>query len=129
MRRNLSNFSRNICGAKSNQILWTIFKRYHNEVKGSGYSKGFIPCNIRATNQYRDRDCVAYPINRYLNPVIKNFFVQAGVTVDEDAYALSEMLQFIWRTAIRDGKPINLYVPSSRMRHLLEKWIEENSIA
>ena len=129
MRRNLSNFSRNICGAKSNQILWTIFKRYHNEVKGKGYSKGFIPCNIRATNQYRDRDCVAYPINRYLNPVVKNFFAQAGVIVDDDAYALSEMLQFIWRSAIRDGKPINVYVPSSRMRHLLEKWIEENSIS
>ena len=129
MRRNLANFSRNICGAKSNQILWTIFKRYHNEVKGKGYSKGFIPCNIRATNQYRDRDCVAYPINRYLNPVVKNFFAQAGVIVDDDAYALSEMLQFIWRSAIRDGKPINVYVPSSRMRHLLEKWIEENSIS
>ena len=129
MRRNLANFSRNICGAKSNQILWTIFKRYHNEVKGKGYSKGFIPCNIRATNQYRDRDCVAYPINRYLNPVVKNFFAQAGVIVDDDAYALSEMLQFIWRSAIRDGKPINVYVPSSRMRRLLEKWIEENSVS
>ena len=129
MRRNLANFSRNICGAKSNQILWTIFKRYHNEVKGKGYSKGFIPCNIRATNQYRDRDCVAYPINRYLNPVVKNFFAQAGVIVDDDAYALSEMLQFIWRSAIRDGKPINVYVPSSRMRRLLEKWIAENSVS
>ena len=97
-------------------------------MRGKGYSKGFVPCNIRATNQYKGRDCLAYPINRYLNPVVKNFFVQAGVTVDEDAYALSEMLQFIWRSAIRDGNPINLYVPSSRMRHLLEKWIEENSI-
>lgn len=129
MRRNLSNYFRNICGAKSERNLWTVFKDSHKAVRGKGYSRGFVPCNIRATNQYRDRDCVAYPINRYLNPVVKNFFAQAGVIVDDDAYALSEMLQFIWRSAIRDGKPINVYVPSSRMRRLLEKWIEENSVS
>ena len=76
-----------------------------------------------------DRNCVAYLVNKYWNPFVKSFFTSKGIAVDEDAYALSEMLQFIWRSAIRDGKPINWYVPSSRMRHLLEKWIEENSIA
>ena len=29
----------------------------------------------------------------------------------------------IWRSAIRDGKPINLYIPSKRMRELLINWI------
>ena len=43
--------------------------------------------------------------------------------MDEDAYALSEMLQFIWRSAIRDGKEIWVYLPSVRMRSLLEEWI------
>lgn len=43
----------------------------------------------------------------------------------EEQFALSEMIQFIWRSAIRDNKPIKLYIPSVRMRNLLEKWIEE----
>ena len=59
---------------------------------------------------------------------LEKFFEQNGITVDEDGFALSEMLQFIWRSAIRDGKEIWVYIPSVRMRNLLEQWIEENSI-
>ena len=70
---------------------------------------------------------VAYLVNRYLNPVVKNFFKSRNVEVDEDGYALSEMLQFIWRSAIREYREINVYIPSSRMRDLLLIWIKENS--
>ena len=82
---------------------------------------------MRATNEYRDRNCVAYLMNRYMNPIVKNFFLQHNVNVDEDGYALSEMLQFIWRSAIRQGREIWVYIPSIRMRNLLKQWIEENS--
>ena len=54
------------------------------------------------------------------------FLESKGVTVDEDGFALSEMLQFIWRSAIRDNKEINIYIPSSRMRNLLVGWINNN---
>ncbi|MEG2695893.1 MAG: hypothetical protein RR966_15745, partial [Acinetobacter sp.] len=43
----------------------------------------------------------------------------------EDIFALSEMVQWVWRSAIREGNPINIYVPSSRMRDLLERWLED----
>ena len=62
-----------------------------------------------------------------MNPIVKNFFLQHGVNVDEDGYALSEMLQFIWRSAIRNGEEIWVYIPSVRMRNLLKQWIDENS--
>ena len=39
-------------------------------------------------------------------------------------YALSTMLQWIWRSAIRRGEEIWLYVPSRRMRTLLKDWME-----
>ena len=67
-------------------------------------------------------------INRYLNPYIKQFFVSNGIDIDEDGYAMSEMLQFLWRSAIRDGKEINVYIPSIRMRKLLEQWIKDNPL-
>ena len=62
-----------------------------------------------------------------MNPVIKKFFEVHDIEVNEDGYALSEMLQFIWRSAIRCGNEIWVYIPSSRMRELLADWIEENS--
>ena len=105
-----------------------IFKDYKSKLKGEGYSKGFIPVNSRATNEYKDRFNIAYPVNRFLNPYVKNFFTSNNIEINENGWALSEMLQFIWRSAIRDGKEINVYIPSKRMRNLLKAWIEENKL-
>lgn len=127
MKNNLSNYFRHIRNNCSSDSIWTTFKEFQEVLKGKGYTKAFVPMNARATNQYRSRTSVAYPINRYINPFVKNFFNSNNIDVDEDGYALSEMLQFIWRSAIRDGKEIWIYVPSIRMRTLLLKWIEENS--
>lgn len=113
--------------SRSSNNIWTTFKDYKKYISGKGYTKGYLPLNIRASNEYRDRTAVAYVANRYFNPVIKNFFAQKGIEVDEDGYALSEMLQFLWRSAIRDGHRITVYVPSKRMRMLLENWIEEQA--
>jgi hypothetical protein len=82
---------------------------------------------MRASNKYANKNSVVYPVNRYIDPGIKNFFLRHNVSVDEDGYALSEMLQFIWRSAIRNGEEIWVYIPSIRMRNLLKQWIEENS--
>ena len=80
---------------------------------------------MRATNDFRQKQDLAYLINVYYNPIIKNFFVDRGGDIDESKYALSELIQWIFRSGIRDGKPINLYIPSSRMRGLLEEWLEK----
>ena len=43
--------------------------------------------------------------------------------MDLDAYALSEMIQFICRSRVRRGEPIYCYIPSKRMRELLIDWL------
>ena len=128
LRDNLTNYFINITGKGVSHNLWTTFSDYRPYLKGKGYTKGFESLNARATNRWRECDCVAYTVNRYLNPLIAQFFRLADIDINQDAYALSEMLQFIWRSAIRDGKPITIYIPSSRMRRLLKNWIEENSV-
>ena len=35
------------------------------------------------------------------------------------------MIQFIWRSAIRNGEPVNVFIPSKRMRILLQKWLKD----
>jgi hypothetical protein len=109
-----------------NNNIWTTFKDYKQKLSGGGYAKGFLPSNSRATNAYKDRTCLAYCLNRFIDPLIVKFFEKHNVTVSENEYALSEMLQFIWRSAIREGKEINVYIPSKRMRDLLIQWIKDN---
>jgi hypothetical protein len=60
-----------------------------------------------------------------MNPVLKHFFIQKNIIVNDEEYALSELVQWVWRSAIRDGKEINLYIPSSRMRRLLTDWLNK----
>lgn len=127
LKKNIYNYFRNIRDNKAEDNIWTTFKDYKELLKGKGYTKGFLPCNARATNEYRNRTNVVYPINKYLNPFVKNFFTINQISVDENGFALSEMLQFIWRSAIRDGNEIWVYIPSIRMRTLLQQWIKKNS--
>ena len=127
LKNNLSNYFKNIRKTKTGENLWTTFVDYKTLLSGKGYGRSFVPLNMRASNKYRDRISIAYPVNRYLNTGVKNFFIKHNIDVDEDGFATSEMLQFIWRSAIREGKEIWVYVPSYRMRHLLIDWIDKNS--
>ena len=127
LKNNLENFFRHKRNSKSGENLWTTFADFQKILSGKGYGRAFVPVNMRASNQYRERTSIAYPVNRYINTGVKNFFIKHGVETDEDGFATSEMLQFIWRSAIRDGKEIWIYIPSIRMRTLLKNWIDENS--
>lgn len=122
IQRSMYSFIRRIAKAKSGDVLWTTIKDFENDLKGRGYSKGFIPVNTRATNDYADRYALMYMFSRFMNPYEKSFFQDNGVRVNEELLALSDMLQWIWRSRIRNGESIKLYLPSSRMRGLLEKW-------
>ena len=62
-----------------------------------------------------------------MNPDKRNWLTAKGAQVKEDEWAVSIMVQWIWRSAIRDGEEIWIYIPSKRMRTLLENWIDEVS--
>ena len=126
LKKNMENYFKNICKSKSSDNAWTTFKNYIPQCKGNGYSKGFIPCNARATNEYRHKKNLAYCINVFNNPVLNSFFINKGVTIDEDTYALSELIQWVFRSQLRDNKPINIYIPSERMRNLFIDWLNNN---
>ena len=128
LKNNTYNYFRNIVEAKSETIIWTTFKSSQTHIKGSGYARRFISCNTRATNEYKDCFNLAYCCNRYISPDYVNYFMKNGINVDEDLFALSELLQWIWRSAIREGNPINIYIPSQRMRNLLIDWLDNENI-
>lgn len=123
IKDNLYNYFQNINHAKSGDIMWTCFKDDVPRLKGKGYSKSFIECNCRSTNEYGNRHYLAYTVNRYINPGIPAYFAQNGVELDNDLYALSEMIQWVWRSAVRNSEKVYLYVASDRMRELFKAWL------
>ena len=79
--------------------------------------------NARNSDEHKDKDCLAYAVNLFMNENEKKLYNKYNIEVDDDKYALAKMIQWIWRSAIREGKPINIYIPSKRMRDLLIGWI------
>lgn len=125
LKNNINNYYRNIYkDIPADRRLWGCYKGEMCKVKGKGYTKAFVTFNAKATNQYKDRDCLVYVANLFMNVNEKKFYLKHGIVVDEDIYALSIMVQWIWRSAIREGGEVNLYIPSSRMRNLLIGWID-----
>lgn len=128
LKKNISNCYNNIWrDIPADRRLWGSYKGAYNQVRGKGYSKSFLTFNAKATNAYRNKDCLVYIANLFMNVNEKKFYNMHGIEVDEDAYALSIMVQWIWRSAIRDGTEVYLYIPSRRMRTLLIDWIEKTS--
>ena len=126
LKKNIANFYRNKLNgvnSKSKDNMWTTFKDYKSKLSGSGYTKGFVSLGTRATNDYADKSALAYCSNTFLNPMVKQFFHMHNVEVNENMYALSELIQWIWRSRIRQGQPIDLYIPSRRMRDLFINWL------
>ena len=114
---------------KSKSNAFTTFKLFKNKLSGKGFGGPdcFVSVNSRATNEYDEKTTMIYLANRFLNPNIKGFYLNGGVSVDEEQWALSELLQWIWRGCIRKNEPMNLYIPSKRMRELLIDWLNNEN--
>lgn len=128
LKNNIYNYLRNIVKSPASKTLWTTFLSSKNSLTCRGYQSCFIPCSIKATNEYMDRNVLVYCVNRFMSPDYIHYFENHNIMIDEDMFALSEMIQLIWRTAIRVDKEIWLYIPSSRMRGLLENWLNNENL-
>lgn len=149
LRRNLKHyFTKELINARASNgdLMWTCYDDYKNYIAGNGYTKQrkltkeekklptdereelekkllcYVPCNSKGTDRYRERWALAYCINLNINPELVKFF--SPITVYKNKFSLSALIQWIGRSRIRDDKPIELYLPSPRMRELLNKWFE-----
>lgn len=122
IKRAIENYFNNIIKGKSKDNMWTTLKEYESNLKGKGYTKGFVPLNSRATNLYKDKYNLAYVYNRYMNPLYVSFILSKNGELNENLFGLSELLQWVFRSRIRVSKKINLYLPSYRMRAIYNSW-------
>lgn len=133
--------------ASNGDIMWTCPAEFEKKLSGKGYTcvrsmteddkrlpeqerkkrekelSCFVPCNAKATNIYGKRWALAYCCNMYQNPMIMGFFADCNIFFDENAFALSCLVQWICRSRLRNCQPISIYIPSRRMRNLLLDWM------
>lgn len=92
-------------------------------IRGYSPETCFVGCSSRATNDYAHKNVLVHAYNRYPNAKIISYLQDYNFIVDTDRFALSEMLQWIWRSQIRKDKPIQLCIISDRMRGLFVDWL------
>ena len=115
---------RHLKEVKGSELIWTCYGDQKRLLSGKGYTRSWLPCNARATNDYADKKAGIYLVDRYVHPMVNSFLKESDAEVQEELYALSEMLQWIWRLRIRNDEPIQLVIPSKRMRDLLQRWLD-----
>jgi len=121
LRRNTTNFFRNITSSSTTDNLWTTYEEFREEIKEKGFTKSFIQLSSDSEKDYSDRIYLAYLANNFYPATMQNTF-----DISEDQYALSELLQFMFKSALSKGNEIWIYIPSKRMRNLLIEWIEKD---
>ncbi len=121
-------------GIKANTFIYTTFKEYSNVLKQRKVPNRFIPCNTKATNDYSSCIGVGYACNRFFDVSCTHFLSNLAsqrqderIKLNNDIYALSELIQFIWRSNIRvkdSNKKIYVWIPDKRMKGLLIDFIK-----
>lgn len=125
---NTYGFFTNTAKTPTERNMWTCFRAQRELLKGKRYTKGWVASNMRATNDHRNRTALAFLVNVFMRPMIREHFRRLGVFPDHELYALTQLVQWVWRSSIRvplaeGGQSITLYLPSRRMRELFLRWL------
>lgn len=105
----------------------------------------FVPNTTRGTNKYSNCTIAIYLYDQHPQPQLLNFlgYPQGSAEAREfaDAYALTELVQWLFRAAIRKGgvngtgqpaeprQKVTAFLPSQRMRTLLTNWLETGEVS
>lgn len=125
LRKHLTNYYQSICKTPAKYRMWTTFASYDTEIRKGKARGGFVSWNKRATNEFSDKTTLAFLVNVYAKTALVQYMNSSGIEFDQRNYALSSLVQWIWRSAIRRGEKVHLYLPSSRMRKLLNAWMDD----
>lgn len=93
----------------------------------------WVAFNTKGTNDFANRNFILFNYKLCPVPTVIRYFQQQterkGLEFDtkayQDAYALNHMIQFIWRSAIRNKKPIRLHIANPVMKLLFQEWVDK----
>ncbi|WP_433989101.1 hypothetical protein SuNHUV7_32880 (plasmid) [Pseudoseohaeicola sp. NH-UV-7] len=82
----------------------------------------------RGSNRYIHCSHAIYLYDQHPKPQIKAYLGRSDQAFS-DAFALTELVQWLWRTRVRAGLPITVAIPSERMRYLLTNWLQTGEVS
>lgn len=96
------------------------------------YASGFrifsnvklVANTILETNLYIYCRTAIYLWDQHLNPYVLGWLGLGEDRLADDQYAITELIQWRYRTSVRQGDPVTIYMPSKRMRRLLRSWLK-----
>lgn len=102
-----------------------------NKRKAGCFAKGsrmftsarWIANTTRGTNDHAHCSHMIYLYDQHMNPYVRRWLGLSGDKSADDRYALTELIQWIYRSRVRKGEPVTVYIPSKRMRDLLDGWL------
>ncbi len=116
---------RTSCGPFLKAQQWVVIGLRRELYGGYTYKTCYVACSCRATNDLDNKTTLIHAYNRYPPQTIRAYLEDYGFPIDIDQYALSEMIQWVWRSAIRkkEGGNIQLAILSDRMSDLFKAWL------
>lgn len=91
-------------------------------------SNSFVYSTARATNQYAHKQLAIHMLNIYPNQPVLAYMQDMTYVCDSDNYALSTLLQWLFRGCIRKNEPMKIALFSKRMSLLLKMWLSRVDI-
>jgi len=132
-------------GVSKDCIAWTTNSDYALRLSDSRYDNlpttkkklkrldieskdlNYLSQTMRGTNDYKHKTHLLYMTNMFPNPQIEKFLRvnsdEDAPVINQDAFALTACVQWIWRSAIREGEEVEVFIPSKRVRYLLQEWL------
>lgn len=111
-------------GVATKKSLGLRYLKMKTEVDSNEHNLWLASCT-KATNDYADRNLCLFLINTYPNIGLQKYFSKYCTELDMNRYALSELVQFLFRGCVRTGKPMDLYIGSPRMKGILMQWLDD----
>ncbi len=132
-------FGRPLCSETYNEEHGTFVKEWSTD------GVRFVPNTTRGTNDHIKCATALYLYDQHPEPQLVTFLGMKRNSPEglrfADAYALTELIQWLFRSAIRrDGingtgqahRPrgrVTVYIPSARMRNLLQNWLATGKVS
>lgn len=123
--------STKLVGVDQKDILFTCRKSlWFDEYKGPKIKNGsrinnanWVSNTTRGTNLYSHCSHAIYLYDQNVNPVVARWLGIKDLSSFNDNYALTELIQWLYRSRVRKGEPIDVYFASDRMKSILMNWL------
>lgn len=100
-------------------------------IEGYGRDECFLYCGTRATNDFVDRTVLVHAYNRYPQQIVNAYLADYWLPVDYDTFALAELIQWVWRSNIRNPESrqtVHLCILNKRMEELFRDWLNYSDV-